>query len=535
MMPKLAGLAEQAAGLSGWRRLTVLVLAGAATTMAFAPFHQPWILWPAFAVLVWSLGGATTARAAFTAGFWFAYGQFLAGLYWITSAFLVDAATFGWLLPFPLFGLPAVLALFPALGMFLAWRLSASGGIIRVLMIAVFWTFSELARGYLFTGFPWNLIGYATGVHVAAMQPAAWIGIYGLSFLVVAAAAGAALVLDGRNWRSKRERMYGGILLALALPVLIVITGAIRLQPAQYATDAPVIRVVQANIPQSEKWLAETRDANFLMQLNMSRAPAEPGIGAPEVVVWPETAATYYLSHDPLRRQQLSALAGSLSPRGAVITGSLHAQPLEDDRQGIYNTAYGISASNQDQPEVYAKRHLVPFGEYLPFRPVLSKIGLHALAEARGDFSSGPVSGLFRMRGLPPARILICYEAIFPGEVAVTAEPAQPSWLINLTNDAWFGKLTGPYQHFDMARFRAVEQGAPLVRAAGTGISGLVDPYGRNVALIGLGEKGTVDFRLPDRIEAASLPNNAVEILLLVLAAFAVLLNVFSRLSEKQR
>ena len=532
MMGVLRRVGDMLAGLSGWRRSAVLVAAGAISTMAFAPFHQFWVLWFSFAVLMVLLDRSVSGRQAFFTGFWFGYGQFIAGLYWITSAFLVDAAAFAWLIPLPLLGLPAVLAVFVALPCFLSWRLSSGPGIVRLLMFAACWTLGELARGYMFTGFPWNLMGYATGVHVAAMQPVAWVGIYTLSFLVVLAAGGIGLLIPLTAGQNTRRRTVPALLFSFGIPVLIVISGALRLQPAFTPDDAPVVRVVQANIPQAEKWAAEFVNGNFLEQVRMSDAPGNSVTGRPDIVIWPETAATFYLSHDQQRLAQLQALAGRLSPRGVVITGALHAEPVGNRaRPDIYNAAYAVTGRTSIPPAIYAKQHLVPFGEYLPFRPVLSLIGLKAIAETRGDFSSGSNPQMLEFDGLPAARVLICYEAIFPEEVALGDTTDRPRWLINLTNDAWFGALTGPYQHFDMARFRAVEQGAPMVRAAGTGISGLIDPYGRIVAYIGLEEKGTADFKLPTRLDRAPLPSGInlvlLATLLIVVAAGALASRLF--------
>lgn len=534
MMRWLGRTGDALAALAGWRRLAVLIIAGAVSTLAFAPFHQFWVLWFSFAILAVLLDRSQSGRRAFFTGFWFGYGQFLAGLYWITSAFLVDAASFAWLIPLPLLGLPAVLAIFVAIPCFLSWRLSAGPGLIRLLVFAACWTLGELARGYMFTGFPWNLMGYATGAHVAAMQPVAWIGIYALSFLVVLAASGTGLLMTATDGPTQARRVVTALGISFAVPVFIVVSGALRLQPTPVPDDAPLVRVVQANIPQTEKWAAEFVPGNFLEQLRMSTAGGDGSTRSPDIVVWPETAATFYLSHDHQRRAQLQALAGRLSPRGVVITGALHAEPAETGpRPKIYNAAYALTGRSSIPPAIYAKQHLVPFGEYLPFRPLLSLIGLKALAETRGDFSAGSNPQMLEFDGLPAARVLICYEAIFPEEVSLEDAASPPRWLLNLTNDAWFGALTGPYQHFDMARFRAVEQGAPLVRAAGTGISGLIDPYGRIVAYIGLEEKGAVDFKLPARLNRSPLPPRTnlvlLVILLIVVTAGALASRLFVR------
>ncbi|MDF1736296.1 MAG: apolipoprotein N-acyltransferase [Minwuia sp.] len=486
-MTRLAG---RMTALSGWRRLLLAFLLGALMSLGFAPFHLFPVFWIGFGGLLLLLRGVHRGRSAFALGWWFGWGHFIAGLYWIASAFLVEPDKFAWMVPFPVLGLPALLALFPAIAVWLAWRLSGPGT-WRLFLLAAGWTLAEVARGEILTGFPWNLAGYGFGFADAAMQPAAWIGTVGLSFVAVLAGGAPALALVGRNhWRAPVAILLGTLVLVGA--------GAWRLSNADRTPSdphAPTIRIVQANIAQRDKWRPDLIEANFARNLSMSLPSVTDPM--PDLVIWPETAATFRINADLAARQRIAQVATQIN--GLVITGAPRTEGTAGATR-FFNSAVAINADARiiDSAD---KRHLVPFGEYLPLRGLLSRIGLDKLAQGRGDFSSGEdgTGGLLHLPGLPPARVLICYEVIFADEVG--SGESRPGWLLSLTNDAWFGTLTGPDQHFAMARFRAVEQGLPLVRAAGTGISAIVDAYGQVQGRLDLGVKGTLTGALPGHVE----------------------------------
>ncbi|PJK29791.1 apolipoprotein N-acyltransferase [Minwuia thermotolerans] len=465
-------------------RLAAAFLLGGLATLVFSPFDLPLAGFVAFTGLAVLLDRLGRMAGAFWTAWFFGWGHFIAGLYWTASAFLVEADKFAWMIPGPLLGLPAFLALFPAVAVTAAWRLTAPGP-LRLATLAASWTLLEFARGHVLTGFPWNLAGYAFGFHPAAMQPAAWIGVYGLSFLAVLAFAAPALLF------LPRRRTWAA--LALILPaVLAAGAGMLRLDAPGPRAEPVQLRIVQANIPQREKWRPDLIRTNFEKLVEMSLQPAEEG--TPDLVIWPETAATFLLSRAEQPRQTLGAIAASLDDGrgGLVITGAPRVE-VRDGREMPHNSALAIDPA-AGIVAVYDKTHLVPFGEYLPLRGLLQFLGLEKLARGRGDFIPGPKDQRFDPPGLPPASVLICYEAIFP---ALSNRGERPEWLLNLTNDGWFGELTGPDQHFTMARFRAVEQGLPLVRAAGTGISAVVDARGRIVASLPLNSAGVIDAQLP--------------------------------------
>ena len=482
----------------GWRRILIAFLAGAATTLALPPTD----VWPVpfvtFPILVWLVDGAAAGRlggvvAAATAGWWFGFGYFLAGLYWVGNAFLVDAKIFGWLLPFAVIGLPAGMAVYTALGLALA-RLIWTRGATRVLALAVALTVAEWLRGHLLSGFPWNTYGYALVSPLWLAQGAALIGIWGLTFLAVAIYASPAVLADDRA-DSKRPW------LAPALSVLVIAAiaayGALRLSrtPTTYV-EGVRLRIMQPNLQQDEKFNYAQKQQVMSRYLALSdRATGPQSMGVRDVthLIWPESAFPFFLTREADALAQIAALL----PKGTVlITGAIRAP---EDATGplvtrAYNSIYLIDHDGSVLP-VYDKVHLVPFGEYLPLQNFLERLGLIQLTKVRGGFIPGDRRRPVKVPGAPSFLPLVCYEIIFPGEAVPRGE--RPGWLLNVTNDGWFGASAGPYQHFQQARIRAIEEGLPLVRAANTGISAVVDPLGRVLKMLPLGTEGVLDASLP--------------------------------------
>ena len=478
-------LVRGVAGLRGWRRALASFGAGAIAAAALPPVGAVPLLAVAFTVLVWLIDGCRRGRAALAVGWWFGFGHFIAGLYWTGTALLTEPEKFAWMVPFAVLGLPAVLALFTALAAYTA-RLAPAGG-VRVVALAAAWTAAEWLRGHVLTGFPWNLIGYSWAVSDAMLQVTAYVGIYGLSLITVLAAAAPATFAAGR-WRPSG--------LAAALLAALWAGGTARLATAEIDEVPGVrLRIVQANIAQHHKWREDLVRAQFNRYLQLSSSPGEAEITH---LVWPETATPVALNRDP---GALRVIGGLVPPGGLVLTGALRAGLPAETPAPVWNSLYAINSSGE-VAEVYDKFHLVPFGEYVPLRALLGALGMTKITAGRGDFSPGPGPRTLELPGLPPVGPLICYEAIFPGAVTEPARP--PAWLLNITNDAWFGVSSGPYQHFAMARVRAVEQGVPMVRAANTGISAIVDAHGRTLAKLGVGETGFLDGALPGAIEGAT-------------------------------
>jgi apolipoprotein N-acyltransferase len=447
-------------------------------------------LWPcllAFAGLLHLVRGSPGPRRAALLGWCFGFGHFLVGLYWIAIAFFTDAERFGLLAVPAILLLCAGLALYPALatGLVALWRWRSATA--AALALAIAWTACELLRSTLFGGFPWNLIGYAFAGSDAMMQFAAVAGVWGLSLLAVLIGA-----LPGALLEPGSRARWWPVAAAGLLLLLLWSGGALRLAGAAApAAPGPLLRLVQANISQEQKLQPELRAQSFRRLLELSAQPAQ-GVQA---IIWPESAAPYPLAREPEARRLIGLV---VPPGGLLLTGGERFD-LDSEPPRAWNSLFVLDPSGTIVAR-YDKGSLVPFGEFLPLRGVLGRIGLKKVTGGTIDFQPGPGRQTLTLPGLPPFSPLICYEAIFPG--AVVDPGARPAWLLNITNDAWFGRSSGPYQHLAMARLRAVEEGLPLVRSANTGISVVIDPLGRITARLDLGTTGVLDAALPAPLAA---------------------------------
>ena len=453
-------------------------LLGTASVLALPPVYAVPILLltiPAFLAL---LGRATTWRQAAWLGFWFGFGHQLVGLYWVTHAILTDVAKFFWLVPLAAPGLALPMGLYTVIPALVAWRMGP--GWPRVLGFAGAWVLAELLRGWLFTGFPWNLIGTVWAFRPEPMQLASLIGVHGLSLLTILL-AGLPVLCSRAAW------LGGAAVLALWMGF-----GLWRLQ-ANPVEETPVrLVLVQGNVAQDVKWEASQRLPIFRRYLSLTSEAARASAAAhpdqPVLVIWPETASPFLLAQDPDARR---LAAEALPPNALLLAGTVRADwNAEGQLSSLHNSLVALDPA-AEVVGIFDKAHLVPFGEYMPFG------GLLPIRIVTGgvDFSAGPGPAALRLpAGLPAPGPLICYEVIFSGAV-IGAE--RPAWLLNITNDAWFGISAGPFQHLAAARMRAVEEGLPMVRAAQTGISAVFDASGRQVARLGLGATGTLDAALP--------------------------------------
>jgi apolipoprotein N-acyltransferase len=507
----IGALAERVRTIAGWRRRLVAVLAGTASALAMAPFHLWPVLWVTLPVLVWLIDAALASRAhaietpwyarpmvaTAEVGWLFGFGYFLAGLYWIGAAFLVEADRFAVFMPVAVLAMPAGLALFYAGAVALAaafWR----PGLGRVLVLALSLSAFEWLRGHVLSGFPWNVLGYALTYPDALMQSASVLGIYGLTLAAV-----LVFALPPVLWNETTGGPAGlrgrAAAVAIALAPLFVagIAGHIRLTLAASTTVPDVkIRIVQPSVPQREKWIPANQSRFFQEHLDLSiRNPAgeiDNLIGV-TVVIWPEAAMPFR----PLETPQALAAIDQMLPEGvALIAGAVRAEKAPPTSPRLWSFFNSLLVFVRGRLLTrYDKIRLVPFGEFLPLRDVLGAFGLRQLA-AMGSFETGETPRpLLGIPGLPAAVALICYEAIFPAAVAQGSE--RPGVIVNITNDGWFGITSGPYQHFHQARTRAVEEGLPLVRAANNGVSAVVDPYGRVLQRLDLEQRGVIDSSLP--------------------------------------
>jgi apolipoprotein N-acyltransferase len=522
---RLSRFSRWMASLTGWRRLGVAAVCGGLACTALPPLYLVPLLLPAFSGLVWLLGGAATARQAAAIGWSFGFGYFLPGVYWVGIAFLVDAERFAWAMPFAIFGLAAGLALFPAVGLLLL-HLSGLKGLPRIFALAAAWIFVEWLRSWLFSGFPWNLLGIVWSFSPAMLQLAAFTGVWGLSWVTVLAASAPALLTEPPGGLGPR-RIRLVVVAILILPLLVGVGGGLRLAlapaPGSRMQEDIRLRIVQPAIDQKLKWKRGLRGEHVARQMRLA---TEAGFADITHVIWSETAVPFFLSEDAELRRTLARVVPA---GGALLTGAPR-RSSEAGNSGLWNSLHAIDPLGKITA-TFDKFHLVPFGEYVPFRGIL---GWAKLTVGDSDFQPGPGPATLSLPGLPPFSPLICYEVIFPGAVAGAAGPsgARPQWLLNITNDSWFGTSSGPYQHFANARLRAVEEGLPLVRAANSGISGVIDSYGRVVARLGLNEIGIVDSPLPEPIEEltlfARIGNWAVLIFCLISGIFTYFLRTRS-------
>jgi len=518
----------------GWKRALVAMAAGALSVLALAPFNAWPVLFLTFPVLVWLIDGAGGGRlggipAAALTGYWFGLGYFVPGLYWIGYAFFVDAQTFAWLTPFAVLGLPAYLAIYTAIGFGLA-RLLWTKDATRILALAASLTVAEWLRGHALTGFPWNAFGYALSEPLPLAQTASLIGLWGMTFLTVAIFASPAVLIDRTRDRKMAWRAPAA---AIALLIAMGLFGAIRLSlhPTTMVAGTK-LRLMQPNLQQDAKFNYSAKAEVMKKYLTLSdraSGPQSTGVRDATILIWPESAFPFFLT----READAMAQIADLLPRGTVlITGSVRAPDLPPGTRitRAYNSIYVIDHDG-GVLAVYDKLHLVPFGEFLPYQDLMEKLGFEQLTRIQGGFIPGTVRHALEVPSAPSALPLICYEAIFPGDVAGRDE--RPGWIVNLTNDGWFGISTGPYQHMEQARMRAIELGLPLVRSANTGISAVVDPVGRTIASLGLGIEGVLDASLPAAIPP-TIYARVGDIPAAILIALAIILAVRKRVARRR-
>jgi apolipoprotein N-acyltransferase len=466
--------------------LALAFVAGLAAACGFEPFG----LWPlalaAVALLLWLIREAPNLRSALARGWWFGLGHFVLGLNWIATAFTYQAempASLGYV---AVVLLSLYLAVYPAAAAGLAWRWGRRSALRLVLIFAAAWIVTEWLRASMFTGFAWNPLGVSV-VALPAAHAARLVGTYGLSGLV-ALVSGGLLLLWLRRWRDAFA--------AFAIVAFFAAVGALVGGPALAPAGIPV-RIVQPNIGQQDKWREGFEDEN----LNRLERLSASDSGEPRLLLWPEAAVTrplenglsdtgYWLATLELRRE----VGGMLGERDLLLTGGVTwRSPDGRDVTSATNSVFAMDRSG-DILARYDKAHLVPYGEYLPMRPILSALGLSRLAPGDVDFDPGPGPRSFDLPLVGKVGFQLCYEIIFSGEVVDRSN--RPAFLFNPSNDAWFGAW-GPPQHLAQARLRALEEGLPVLRATPTGISAIVDSDGRLLAALPWRTAGVIDSRLP--------------------------------------
>lgn len=468
----------------GWRAGLAAFGFGLLSALAFPPLHVIPALFVAVPGLLVLIEGARGRGRGFWAaagvGFWFGFGMHLVGLYWITEAILLESARYWWLVPLAVPALSALMALFVAASCGVAKLVPA--GWRRVAMLGGAWMVSEFGRQFIGTGFPWNPWGSVWAIPGVVgdvmIQPAAWVGTPGLTIATVLLAGMASL-----GWRAWT---IGGVVLAGW-----AVAGALRLREPAAVPPGIVVVLVQGNVTQGSKWDRDAAMEVFGRHLRLSSEGVAAAGGRPSVVVWPETSSVFPLQADGGAR---AAIAEAVAPALGAIVGSLtfrdeHGQAVPPSFGAVpFNSMVAMGKAGVIDG-IYDKWHLVPFGEYPP-----SWVPL-AIQIVPGHFGFGTGPRTLRLPGVPAFGGLICYEAIFPAQVV--DEGDRPAWLVNITNDAWFGNSTGPRQHLAGARLRAVEEGLPLMRAANTGITAGFDAWGREIGRLPMSEAGVLNLELP--------------------------------------
>lgn len=527
-MTKIIEISHWLILLQGWKRYGCAFAIGLISALAMAPLYLFPVLFftlPAFVFLIDGIYGDAKTNAwswikpSFLSGWWFGFGYFIAGLWWIGSAFLVEADVFAWMLPIAVLALPACLAIYWGVATIIAC-LIWSDHWSRGFAFAFAYALMEFARGHLFTGFPWNNLGYGLMGNPVLMQSASILGLYGICLLTIIIFCLPAIGLS-QNSKTPITRNIP-LLLSVILFTLHMGFGVIRLysHPVIFE-DNLELRIIQPNIAQIDKHNPSKEDAILKSYFTLSKTGQDgkpKSLEGIEYLIWPESAFPFMLTE---RRDVLTEISNLLPEGTKLITGALRAEPgsAGDPYGKVYNSVLSIGNDGIIQ-EAADKIHLVPFGEYLPFQSILESLGLEQLTRLRGGFEAGAFRKTLSQNTPFPFLALICYEIIFPSEILTNTDlsTGTPKWIVNVTNDAWFGLTPGPFQHYHQAAVRAVELGLPIVRVANTGISGIIDAYGRTLDSLPLEVSGVLEKKLPVAAEKTLYSQYQNQIFLYLLA-----------------
>ncbi|MDF2966049.1 MAG: cutE [Rickettsiaceae bacterium] len=498
-----------------------LFLSGLLSSFAFAPsFFFPFMI-IGISILLYYIKHAGCSKAAFFAGWIFGFGHFLSGLYWISLGVAVYIEQFWWALPFALCGLPIILAFFIAFPAYLTYKAQPKANLVLVFIFSILFISLEWVRSWIFTGLPWNLAGYSLCFSERMLQLASITGVYGLSFLVIFISGNLYFI-----YVRDKEGWIVHSLSSLFLLLAICYFGEKRLQENPPLLTDISVRLVQPSIPQEAKWDHRKLYKNMELHAELTKIDNDQADRFnPDLVIWSEAAVTL-----PLNRPRIkSILTNAISEQTILITGGVSEiyEPNNDqnsllEEYRLYTSFYGINAKGQVLFN-YNKAHLVPFGEYMPYKEVL---GLKKITAGFIDYSPGDKEQNvhFNIRGRTLyIRPLVCYEAIFPDEARV--KDPRISLFINITNDSWYGRSTGPYQHFEISRMRAIENGIPMIRVGNNGISGIIDPLGRVIFKTELDEISATDGFIPKKIEQQTLYSIYGNFCIITLLLFTIIVS----------
>jgi len=476
-----------------------VIFAGALSALAFAPFNLVIILPVCFCILITILNRCTSKKAAFMAGWWFGFAQNIAGLYWVAISLTVDIAKFGWLIPLAVSLIPAAIAIFTGITTMLSWVMFQRKPLLMITAFASLWTLTEYVRTYYPLPFPWNYMGYvfASDLLLPVMQSVKHISIYGLSFVTMFFSCVPALYCIRKLHPAPAFSGRGCAKTHFAIPLiafaLFYLTGYIEMRnnKATSVLDSISITLVQPNIPQNLKWDPALNKKHLQTLIDLSNSSHVDADSKTKILIWPESSLFDLIGSNRDIPHELEPLFKKYQ---YIIAGGIRVVDEENNHYNFWNSVFVISMNN-GQMEInnhYDKHMLVPFGEYIPLRSIFGGI-IQKITPGAQDFMSGDGTKTISIDNSPSFSPLICYEAIFPN--ASTDNSGKAKWILNITNDGWFGNSTGPHQHLAMARTRAIEEGIPIARVANSGISAIIDPYGRITQKIPLNNQGIVTNR----------------------------------------
>lgn len=475
----------------GWPiRIVVMALALAAGAgAAFA--HPPWSVWLGllgYPVLMALSERTRTLRGAFGVGWLAGFAYFFVSCWWVAEAFLVNPEQ-AWMAPFAGSLLPAGLALFWGGATALYRRFARGRGVERVFLFALVFSLFEWLRGHILTGLPWNPAGAAWTAGSAPSQVAAYVGVYGLGLITVLAVSTLALLAGPGRWKVKAGYLVGGAVLIAGLFVV----GAVRLSVARVEMTQTVVRIVQPDVGQQDKWEPDQFQAVVQRYVNLTSSMSGQ---QPDVIIWPEGALPV-TANDAFSSWVGEAMDRAVEADQTLLAGFSRGEAGPDGQARYYNSLFVLHDDGEALrvASVYDKYRLVPFGEFLPLGDLMTSTGLRSLVHVPADFSAGPRPEPVDIPGAPRAQPLICYESLYPGFTSTRG--GRAGWIVNVSNDAWFGRTSGPLQHLNLASYRSIETGLPMARATPTGVSAMIDPYGRIIARLNPGESGVLDVRLP--------------------------------------
>ncbi len=491
----------------------ICAVLGIILSFAQAPYDYWFLIFPVFSGLYYLYCQFDTKKSVFFGGFLFALAYFISGLHWIGNALLVDGNEFKYMWPLAVIALPCLLSLFTASSLLLAHIFTVKKTALGFIAFCTFLTLSEFTRGYIFTGFPWNLYGYTWLGLMPIAQISSVVGPYGLTLLTILWGG-----IFGYIFLNRKKSILLSILVISSF-FAVFAYGQIMLSNKETENLEDVfVRIVQPNIPQKTKWEPDSLAQNFKKHIELSKnIPTDKKT----MIIWPETAIPPTIISSITAKKEFQSI---LNENTILLTGGLKVLPSTETKfLEYYNAIIKFDGIN-DPEKIYSKSHLVPFGEYIPFqqfiplKPVVSFTG----------FKRGNGKTTLKINDFPSFSPQICYEIIFPDRM-VNKKEGQPEFILTVTNDAWYGDSAGPRQHFASARFRAIEQGIPVLRAANTGISGIINPYGQINEKLPLLQTGFIDGYIPKSIGNPTFYGRFGHIIFLLFSGAIIILTLIQR------